>query len=49
MLQEYNIDYLFHGPAERQVGDYDPQGSALFEPVFETPLTSIYRVTANRD
>lgn len=47
MLQTYQIDYVFHGPAERQVGAYDPQGSSLFEPVFETPLTSVYRVAAN--
>jgi hypothetical protein len=44
-IQQYGIRYVFHGPAETRVGDYDPGVSDLFELVFETPQTKIYQAT----
>ena len=42
-LQTFGIDYVFHGPAERLLGQYDPSTSSLFEPVFHSPRVAIYR------
>ncbi len=44
IVQAYNIRYVFYGPAEQRLGDFDPATSPLFEPVFETPHTRVFRV-----
>ena len=43
-LTRYNIQYLIYGEAERALGDFDPTGSSLFNPIFMTERTGIYQV-----
>jgi hypothetical protein len=44
LLQRYNVRYIFHGPAERRLGNYDPEQSSLFTQVFSSAETSVYEV-----
>ncbi len=44
ILQTYSVDYLFFGPAERSIGDYNPQHSSFLEVVYELPKVTIYQV-----
>ena len=43
-LRQYDIRYLFWGPAERALGPFNPEESGLFERVFSSGQTQIYRV-----
>lgn len=47
LTREYDIHYLFYGPAERALGQYDPGGSPLFSKVFDAPEASVYRVVSD--
>jgi len=44
LLRQYGIRYLFYGPAERAVGEYDPASSFLFEEVFSSGRVLVYAV-----
>ena len=44
LLTEYGIDYIFHGPAERQVGQFDPSTAPYLTSVYDEPSVAIYRV-----
>ena len=44
LLTEYGISYVFHGPAERQIGRFDPSRVAYLEPAYSNPSVAIYRV-----
>jgi uncharacterized membrane protein len=44
LLQKYNIRFIFHGPAERRLGEYDPDQSPLFQKVFTSDETDVYEV-----
>jgi uncharacterized membrane protein len=43
-LQAFGVDYVFYGPAERVLGEYDPSTSSLFELVFSSSRVKVYRV-----
>jgi hypothetical protein len=43
-LKEYGIAYLFYGPREVLLGDYDPSRSDYLSPVFANKVITIYRV-----
>jgi hypothetical protein len=43
LLRKSGVDYVFYGPAERAVGEYDPRKSPLFAEVFSDQGTSIVR------
>jgi hypothetical protein len=43
-LDSFGVDYVFYGPAERALGDYDPATSSWLELVFSRPQVNIYRV-----
>ncbi|MDH4207547.1 MAG: hypothetical protein OEV76_01585 [Anaerolineae bacterium] len=43
-LKEYDIGYLFYGPREALLGDFDPVRSDLLSPVFANEMITIYRV-----
>jgi len=45
LLKEYGIGYLFYGPREALLGDFDPNGSAYLSAVFANELVTIYAVT----
>jgi hypothetical protein len=44
LLTEYGIRYVFHGPAERQLGDLDPSTFDYLTPAYRNPEVTIYRV-----
>jgi hypothetical protein len=44
IVDEYSVDYVIRGPAEAALGSYDPAGSALLEPVFESGQVQVYTV-----
>jgi hypothetical protein len=44
LLTEYGIHYVFHGPAERQLGDFDPSTFDYLTPAYRNPEVTIYRV-----
>jgi len=46
-LQAFGVDYVFHGPAERALGQYDPSESPLFSIAFPSPQVTIYHVNRN--
>jgi uncharacterized membrane protein len=41
-LQNYRVRYIFHGPNERRLGEFDPETSHLFRKVFEKGETRVY-------
>jgi uncharacterized membrane protein len=43
-LRAFGVDYVFHGPAERKLGDYDPATTPWLALVFATPQVDVYRV-----
>jgi hypothetical protein len=43
-VQAFGIDYVFYGPAEQALGEYDPVTSPLFKLVFSTSQVQVYRV-----
>lgn len=45
-IQSFGVDYVFYGPAEQALGEYDPVTSPLFNVVFSTPQVQVYRVVA---
>jgi hypothetical protein len=47
ILEQYSVDYVFYGPAERALGGYDPSQSPLFVELFSAPSTNIYRFKAD--
>ena len=43
-IRENGIRYVFYGPAEQALGDYDPGKSPLFVKVFSSPHACVYAV-----
>jgi uncharacterized membrane protein len=44
ILQAHGVDYVLVGPAERTMGDFDPDRSGILEPVFRSPSVTVYEV-----
>ncbi len=44
LLTDYGIRYLFHGPMERKMGDFDPSGVKYLTPAYKNPCVAIYLV-----
>jgi hypothetical protein len=42
ILDAHSVDYIFVGPAERELGAFDPGQSSEFRMVHSTPLVSVY-------
>ena len=43
-LRTFDVAYVFNGPAERALGEYDPGESPLFTEVFSSPHVALYAV-----
>jgi hypothetical protein len=43
ILVAYGVRYVFHGPAERTLGTFDPASAPYLEAVFNSAHTSVYR------
>jgi uncharacterized membrane protein len=46
-LRDFAVGYVFRGPQERALGDYDPEQSPIMEHVYSTSGVDIYRVTTD--
>ncbi len=44
ILQQYHVEYVLYGPAEKALGDYQPQNSAFLHPVFSSSRVVVYQV-----
>ena len=44
VLEEYGVDYVFWGPAERALGSFDPDKSGLLRLVFSVAQAQVYAV-----
>lgn len=44
VLTEYGVGYVFYGPAEQRLGQFDPRTATYLRPVFESQATNIYQV-----
>lgn len=44
LLGEYNVGYLFYGPEEAKLGDYDPTDSPFLTEVYQNDDVTIYAV-----
>ena len=44
LLAEYGVDYVFWGPAERALGDFDPGRVAYLRPIYDGNGYSIFEV-----
>jgi uncharacterized membrane protein len=42
LIREYSIRYVFCGPAERALGQYDPGRSSFLVEVFSSPYVRLY-------
>ena len=47
LLEDYNVDYVFWGPVERELGDWNPAKAKFLELVFQAGGYEIYHVIAN--
>jgi hypothetical protein len=47
-LQAFGVDYVFHGPAERALGEYDPSRSPLFSVALSRPEVTVYQVNTDQ-
>ena len=43
-LGSFGVDYVLHGPAERALGDYDPETAPWLVVAFSRPQVEVYRV-----
>ncbi len=47
-VRAFGVDYVFHGPAERALGDYDPATAPWLSRAFSWPQVEIYAVTPDK-
>jgi hypothetical protein len=43
ILDQYGVDYIFWGPAERKIGEFDPQGSPYLLLEYDSDLVKIFK------
>ncbi len=48
ILRQYNIAYLFYGPAERALGDFQPATKPYLEEAFTNGRYTIYAINSDR-
>jgi hypothetical protein len=44
ILQDYGVNYVFYGPAERQLGEVDLAQSVFLDEVYSSPKVKVYEV-----
>lgn len=49
LLREWGVAWLFCGPEERSLGDFDPSAVTYLEPVFQQGEVAVYRVVLERE
>lgn len=48
ILHEYQVSYVFYGPAEQYLGGYNPGNSSLFKIAFSSPRVKVFEVAGNK-
>ncbi|MBS3751903.1 MAG: hypothetical protein KGY46_00770 [Anaerolineales bacterium] len=48
ILDEFNVDYVFWGPAEKALGDWDPEEADILSPGYDQGPYKIYHVKSER-
>jgi len=48
ILNKYGVDYIFYGPVEQSLGDYELTRSPLAQPVYSSSQVQIYRVVSQQ-
>jgi hypothetical protein len=43
-LTQYSVDYVFWGPTERNLGDFDPQGASYLQQAYEHDQHAVFIV-----
>jgi hypothetical protein len=49
LLNDYEVNFLYYGPAERALGDFSPGAAPYLERVYDNGSVQIYRVVAPGD
>jgi uncharacterized membrane protein len=49
VLNRYQVSYVFYGPAERQLGGFDPTQASYLDKVYDNGEATIYRVGSTGD
>ncbi len=44
LLAKYSVDYVFWGPAEQALGDFEPRNAGFLEPIYETDDYTLFEV-----
>jgi hypothetical protein len=44
LLRDFGLDYVFHGPQERELGDWDPSTAQYLAPIYGEGVYTIYEV-----
>jgi hypothetical protein len=44
LIQQYDIRYVWHGPREQRLGDFDPETAAYLQPLYTNNTITIYTV-----
>ena len=44
LIEQYQIGYVWHGPREQELGDFDPTTAVYLQPIYENNTITIYKV-----
>jgi uncharacterized membrane protein len=45
LIEDYNISYVWYGPREQKLGNFDPAADEILRPVYSNGSITIYAVT----
>ncbi len=48
LIEDYNISYVWHGPREQALGNFDPAEDAMLKPVYSNNSITIYAVAPQK-
>ncbi len=48
ILQQFDVDYVLHGPAERELGSFNPSAVPYLQSVLKLPQVEVYKVLASQ-
>lgn len=44
IISSFSVDYIYYGPAEQALGEYNPSACSWLKPVFESPKVTVFAV-----
>jgi hypothetical protein len=48
LIRQFNVRYVFHGPAESQLGDWDPGTAAYMRQIYNRGGYAVYQIDASQ-